>query len=197
MKLLKYIMILVSFGIFLYGCSASEITEEYGEMEPSVEYTTTETPAETGSEVTPNETVKETTKKTTSTGVTITQESQKTEQIQPEYIPQGPPTPPPPPSKTTFTETKLEEVQTPPTPTMKQYQYKVQVFAFKSRLNAETEAQKIRNRLPDQKVYVEWSDNLFKVRLGIYSKWEHAKSIKDAIYNLGYTDSFIVTEDKP
>ncbi len=76
------------------------------------------------------------------------------------------------------------------------YQYKVQVFAFKSRLNAEAEAKKIRQRMPDQQVYVEFQDNLYKVRLGIYSKWEHAKGIKDALFNLGYTDSFIVTEVK-
>lgn len=184
MKLLKYIFVIFSFGIFLYGCSASEVTEEYSETQPTVEYTTTETPSEPVKEITPS-------------GVITPQESQKSEQIQPEYIPQGPPTPPPPPLKTTFTETKLGETQTPPPVSSKQYQYKVQVFAFKSRLNAETEAQKLRNRIPDQKVYVEWSDNLFKVRLGIYSKWDHAKSVKDAIYNLGYTDSFIITEDKP
>ncbi len=191
MKFLKYFFVIVSFGVFLYGCSASEVTEEYGETQPPVEYTTTETPSEPVTEVTPP------VEKTTPPAVITPQESQKSEQIQPEYIPQGPPTPPPPPLKTIFTETKLGETQTPSPVSTKQYQYKVQVFAFKSRLNAETEAQKIRNRIPDQKVYVEWSDNLFKVRLGIYSKWDHAKSIKDAIYNLGYTDSFIITEDKP
>lgn len=168
----------VLFAAFiLYGCSASEVTEEMGETQ--VEYKTTEVPqppAEVKPIVTPQETFKT--------------------QTQPEYIPQGPPNPPPPPIKTTFTETQIEEVKTPPPPAMQEYQYKVQVFAFKSRLNGETEAQRIRNRLPAQKVYVEWHDNLFKVRLGIFSAWEHARSVKEALYNLGYTDSFIVTENK-
>jgi cell division septation protein DedD len=178
MKHTFYIVLFVAF--ILYGCSASEVTEEMGETQ--VEYKTAEVPqppAEakpTVPPVAPQETFKA--------------------QTQPEYIPQGPANPPPPPIKTTFTETKVEEVKTSPPPLAEEYQYKVQVFAFKSRLNAETEAQKIRNRLPDQKVYVEWHDNLFKVRLGIYSKWDHARSIKDALYNLGYTDSFVITENK-
>lgn len=174
---MRHIFYFVSLAAFiLYGCSASEVTEETGETQ--VEYKTTEVPpppAGTKPIVTPQETFKT--------------------QTQPEYIPQGPPNPPPPPIKTTFTETKVEEIKT-LSPATQEFQYKVQVFAFKSRLNAETEAQRIRNRLPAQKVYVEWYDNLFKVRLGIFSAWEHARSVKEALYNLGYTDSFIVTENK-
>ncbi|MBM4174781.1 MAG: hypothetical protein FJ213_01205 [Ignavibacteria bacterium] len=179
---MKYSLYIVLFAAFLiYGCSASEVTEEYGETQ--VEYKTTEVPQPTVTIV-----------QTETKPIVTPQETFKT-QTQPEYIPQGPPNPPPPPIKTTFTETKIEEVQPPP-PAIQEYQYKVQVFAFKSRLNAETEAQRIRNRLPEQKVYVEWHENLFKVRLGVYSAWEHARSMKDALYNLGYTDSFIITENK-
>lgn len=180
----KLFILLVPFLVFLIGCSASEVTEEYEGGQKEVTYETPTSPATTESQ-----------KPEQQTGVT--QESNVNVQSQPEYIPQGPPTPPPPPVKVSLeAETETPKVEAPPTERTDLYQYKVQVFAFKSRLNAETEAQKIRNRMPDQKVYVEYQDNLYKVRLGIYSKWEHAKGIKDALFNLGYTDSFIVTEKR-
>ncbi|MCX8057709.1 MAG: SPOR domain-containing protein [Ignavibacteria bacterium] len=166
------------FGAFLFfGCSASEVTEEYEAGQKDVTYKT-ETKTQTETKQTQQE-----------SNIVIT--------TQPEYIPQGPPTPPPPPVKVSL------EAEKPTTPEMTteskvgpQYLYKVQVFAFKSRLNAENQAKKIRERMPDQQVYVEFQDNLYKVRLGTYSKWEHAKGIKDALFNLGYTDSFIITEVK-
>lgn len=185
MKLYK--LILFSLPFFIFACTASEITEETAQPEkveykiPPPEVTVTEKP------------------QVTEQKISYPQETQKTILTQPEFIPQGPKTPPPPPSKTYVEEMvkpikKVEETYVPPK--VEEYQYKVQVFAFKSKLNAETEAQKIRNRMPNQKVYVEWDNNLYKVRTGIYSKWEHAKGIKDALYNLGYTDAFIVTEVK-
>lgn len=179
-QILKFVTILFIGAIFFYGCSASEITEEYEGGQKEVVYQT-DTPIQP--EVTPEPTP-------SSTEVTVT--------TQPEYIPQGPPTPPPPPLKVNISEKPAEKPSTEVQPpvTSLQYLYKVQVFAFKSRLNAESEAKKIRQRMPDQQVYVEFQDNLYKVRLGTYSKWEHAKGIKDALYNLGYTDSFIVTEVK-
>lgn len=184
MKIFKFFFL--SLSLLLFGCSASEITEETETSKQEVTYKTEEITSEK----------KETTQRTETVGVS--QESQVAEQTTPEYIPQGPPTPPPPPVKVKLgSETQTsEEQQTPPPATTELYQYKVQVFAFRSKLNAESEAQKIRNRMPDQKVYVEFQDGLYKVRLGIYSKWEHAKGIKDALYNLGYTDSFIITESK-
>jgi len=136
-QIIKFFAVLFTGAIFFYGCSASEVTEEYEGGQKDVTYQT-EKPAE-----------------------------------QP------------------TTETQPSDTTTTP-----QYLYKVQVFAFESRLNAESEAIKIQQRMPDQQVYVEFQDNLYKVRLGTYSKWEHAKGIKDALYNLGYTDSFIVTEVK-
>ncbi len=183
----KVIFLLIPFAFFLFGCSSSEVTEEYEGDQREVTYETKESQPP----------VSETKQQTQQTEVT--QESTVTVQTQPEYIPQGPPNPPPPPVKVSLeVGTETSKVETPPTEvtTSELYQYKVQVFAFKSRLNAETEAQKIRNRMPDQKVYVEYQDNLYKVRLGIYSKWEHAKGIKEALFNLGYTDSFIVTEKR-
>ncbi len=186
MKTLKLkIAYLLTFGVFfLIGCSASDVTEEYEAGQKEVTYTTEE------KSQTPELKQGQTQDKSI-------QESNVVVTTQPEYIPQGPPTPPPPPIKV-----KLEPEKTPVSePTYEstspsQYQYKVQVFAFKSRLNAESEAKKLRQRMPNQQVYVEFQDNLYKVRLGIYSKWEHAKGIKDALYNLGYTDSFIITESK-
>lgn len=183
-QITKFVLFFISGALFFYGCSASEVTEEYEGGQKEVVYQTEQPSKDTVS-------IKQ-------------QQVEKTEvsvSTQPEYIPQGPPTPPPPPLKVNLSsektaETTETETQTPATTTTEQYQYKVQVFAFKSRLNAESEAQKIRKRMPDQKVYVEFQDNLYKVRLGIYSKWEHAKGIKDALYNLGYTDSFIITEVK-
>ncbi|MFN4111225.1 MAG: SPOR domain-containing protein [Ignavibacteria bacterium] len=177
---------LVSFGVFvLTGCSASDVTEEYEAGQKEVTYKTEEKAPQ--SEV-PTQTQKEQPQ---------IQESNVVVTTQPEYIPQGPPNPPPPPIKVNLeSETPPATEKTIETKPSDLYQYKVQVFAFKSRLNAETEAKKLRKRLPDQQVYVEFQDNLYKVRLGIYSKWEHAKGIKDALFNLGYTDSFIITEVK-
>ncbi len=180
-----YPIIFTLFIFFLIGCSASDVTEEYEAGQKDVVYKTEEVASQTQSAITESK----------------TQESNIIVTTQPEYIPQGPPTPPPPPVKVTLepepkSTTPKEEVQPPAVSTSPQYMYKVQVFAFKSRLNAESEAKKIRQRMPGQEVYVEFQDNLYKVRLGIYSKWEHAKGIKDALYNLGYTDSFIVTEVK-
>lgn len=179
-QILKFVTILFIGAIFFYGCSASEVTEEYEGGQKEVVY---QTDTQAQPEVTPEPAP-------SSTEVTVT--------TQPEYIPQGPPTPPPPPLKVNISEAPAEKPSTEVQPpvTSPQYLYKVQVFAFKSRLNAESEAKKIRQRMPDQQVYVEFQDNLYKVRLGTYSKWEHAKGIKDALYNLGYTDSFIVTEVK-
>ena len=161
-------------ALLLIGCSASEVTEEYTEEKQDVTYKTEQPAPVTEDEV------------------------QIPTQPNPEYIPQGPPNPPPPPVKVHLStpssekpETKVEE--TPPL-VSEIYQYKVQVFAFKSKLNAETEVRKLKKRLPNQNVFVEYENNLYKVRLGAYSKWEHAKGIKDALYNLGYVDSFIITE---
>jgi cell division septation protein DedD len=186
-QIIKFFAVLFTGAILFYGCSASEVTEEYEGGQKDVTYQT-EKPAQP--EVTPSPAQPTT---PPATEVTVT--------TQPEYIPQGPPTPPPPPLKVNPTvekpaEQPTTETQPSATTTTPQYLYKVQVFAFKSRLNAESEAKKIRQRMPDQQVYVEFQDNLYKVRLGTYSKWEHAKGIKDALYNLGYTDSFIVTEVK-
>ncbi|MGB9664848.1 MAG: SPOR domain-containing protein [Ignavibacteria bacterium] len=185
-QITKFVFFLIGGAIFFYGCSASEVTEEYEGGQKEVVYQT-----------------EQPTKDTVSIKQPIVEKTEVSVSTQPEYIPQGPPTPPPPPLKVNLSPEKpneTTEVETQPpttsTTTSQQYQYKVQVFAFKSRLNAESEAQKIRKRMPDQKVYVEFQDNLYKVRLGIYSKWEHAKGIKDALYNLGYTDSFIITEVK-
>lgn len=170
-------------SIILTGCSASDVTEEYEAGQKEVVYKTEEKTQQPETQIQKEET------KIQESNVVIT--------TQPEYIPQGPPTPPPPPIKVSLeaesTPTTEKSIET-KTPEI--YQYKVQVFAFKSRLNAEAEAKKIRQRMPDQQVYVEYQDNLYKVRLGIYSKWEHAKGIKDALFNLGYTDSFIITEVK-
>lgn len=170
----KFLYFLPIMVLFLIGCSASEITEEYTGEQQEVEYKTEEQPS------TP----------------TAEEKSPVEIKTEPEYIPQGPPNPPPPPvkvqlSSTTPTETRAEE--TPPV-TGEIYQYKVQVFAFKSKLNAETEARRIRERLPDQQVFVEFENNLYKVRMGAYSKWEHANGIKDALLKLGYRDPFIITE---
>lgn len=180
----KFVYLLSIGALFLIGCSASDVTEEYEAGQKEVTYTTEEKTQ------TPEIKQQQTQEKSI-------EESNIVVSTQPEYIPQGPPTPPPPPikvkmetEKTTVSEPTYESTSTP------QYQYKVQVFAFKSRLNAESEAKKLRQRMPDQQIYVEFQDNLYKVRLGIYSKWEHAKGIKDALYNLGYTDSFIITESK-
>jgi cell division protein FtsN len=182
-QLINFVNFLIGGAIFFYGCSASEVTEEYEGGQKEVVYQT---------------------EQPTKDKVSLKQPQVETTEVsiatQPEYIPQGPPTPPPPPLKVNLATEKKEETPVtesqPPALTTQAYQYKVQVFAFKSRLNAESEAQKIRKRMPDQKVYVEFQDNLYKVRLGIYSKWEHAKGIKDALFNLGYTDSFIITEVK-
>jgi cell division protein FtsN len=174
-QLTQIFCIFLSGALFFFGCSASDVTEEYEGGQKDVVYQT-EKPSTTEPTPTPSQ-----------TEVTVT--------TQPEYIPQGPPTPPPPPLKVTL---KSEQPATETTPSLEtpQYLYKVQVFAFKSRLNAESAAKKIRQRMPDQQVYVEFQDNLYKVRLGTYSRWEHAKGIKDALFNLGYTDSFIITETK-
>ncbi|MCR4418418.1 MAG: SPOR domain-containing protein [Ignavibacteria bacterium] len=182
-QLKKSVVLFAALAFVFFGCSASEVTEEYEGGQKDVVYQT-EKPAQTQQTETA-------TPQPTATEVTPT--------TQPEYIPQGPPTPPPPPLKVNLSSEESKEqptTESKPVETSPQYLYKVQVFAFKSRLNAESEAQKIRKRMPDQKVYVEFQDNLYKVRLGIYSKWEHAKGIKDALFNLGYTDSFIVTEVK-
>lgn len=180
LKLSSFIFIGV---LILTGCSASDVTEEYEAGQKEVTYKTEEKAPQ------PEVTTQKEQKAVQESNVVVT--------TQPEYIPQGPPTPPPPPIKVALepeSSTTLEK--TTETTSSGIYQYKVQVFAFKSRLNAEAEAKKIRQRLPDQQVYVEFQDNLYKVRLGIYSKWEHAKGIKDALFNLGYTDSFIITEAK-
>lgn len=173
----KKLSIYFLLGAFLLaGCSASDVTEEYEAGQKDVTYKTETKPS--------------------SESRTI-QESNVIVSPQPEYIPQGPPTPPPPPLKVTLEPEKPTTLEpTYETPSAPQYLYKVQVFAFKSRLNAETQAKKLRQRMPGQEVFVEFQDNLYKVRLGTYSKWEHAKGIKDALYNLGYTDSFIITEVK-
>ncbi len=175
----KILSILIFGALLFFGCSASEVTEEYETGQKDVTYKTETKPT------------------TTTTDTNLMQESNVVVTTQPEYIPQGPPTPPPPPIKVTLEPEKSTTAE--PTDETKigpQYLYKVQVFAFKSRLNAENQAKNIRQRMPDQQVYVEFQDNLYKVRLGTYSKWEHAKGIKDALYNLGYTDSFIITEVK-
>lgn len=178
MKITFYkVLSILIIGALLFGCSASEVTEEYETEQKDVTYKTETKP--------------------TTTDTKSMQESNVVVTTQPEYIPQGPPTPPPPPIKVTLEPEKSTTAEpTYETRIGPQYLYKVQVFASKSRLNAENQAKKIRQRMPDQQVFVEFQDNLYKVRLGIYSKWEHAKGIKDALYNLGYTDSFIITEVK-
>jgi cell division protein FtsN len=181
--ILKSFYILTLSSFLFFGCSASDVTEEYEAGQKDVTYTSEQKAP-----------VSETQTQTTGT---TKQESNVVITTQPEYIPQGPPTPPPPPVKVSLeADKKTEPEYSYVPPASIQYQYKVQVFAFKSRLNAETQAKKIRERMPNQQVYVEQEGNLYKVRLGIFSKWEHAKGIKDALYNLGYTDSFIITEVK-
>lgn len=180
----KFKFFFLSLSLLLFGCSASEITKETETSKQEVTYKTEETTSENI----------ETTQTTEAVGVS--QESKGTEQITPEYIPQDPPTPSPPIEKVNLeSETQTyEEQQTSSSETTELYLYKVQVSAFRSILNAEREAQKIRNIMPDQKVYIEFQDGLYKVRLGIYSNWEDAESIKDNLYDLGYTDAFTITE---
>lgn len=181
MKYLKLLLFAIPL-LFFIGCSASEETEE---MTEDSKYSTTTTT-----------TTQETTNKP------LTQETQYGQNITPTYIPTGPETPPPPPIKNEYVEPaeqkpapKVEEKYVPPaTPS---YQYKVQVFASRSKLNADTQLKTLKSRLPkDQIAFVEYEGGLYKIRIGAFSAWEHAKSIKDLVFNLGYTDSFIVTEEK-
>ncbi len=174
-QLIKRSILFLSLVIFLYGCSASPVTEEYKDEKKDVVYQT-EKPTQNIATPTPS-----------ITEITVT--------TQPEFIPQGPPTPPPPPLKDKIV---LEgtEVETRSSLSSPQFLYKVQVYAFKSRLNAESAVKRIKKRIPGQQVFIEFQGNLYKVRLGNFSKWEQAKELRDALYKLGYTDSFIVTELK-
>jgi hypothetical protein len=70
--------------------------------------------------------------------------------------------------------------------------FRVQVSAVSYEDNADRIADEVRDRLTGYGVYVEYVNDLYKVRVGDCSTRGEAESLRSKLVNLGYDDAWIV-----
>lgn len=70
--------------------------------------------------------------------------------------------------------------------------FRIQVSAVSYKDNADRIADEVRDRLAGYGVYVEYINDLYKVRVGDCSTRSEAESLRSKLVNLGYDDAWIV-----
>lgn len=70
--------------------------------------------------------------------------------------------------------------------------YRVQVFAAREGPLAEGFADRLRERLPDDPVYVEWEEPWHKVRAGDFTSREEAERLRALLIDMGFVEAWTV-----
>ncbi|MBA3584845.1 MAG: SPOR domain-containing protein [Gemmatimonadetes bacterium] len=70
--------------------------------------------------------------------------------------------------------------------------YRVQVFAAREGPLAEGFADRLRERLPDDPVYVGWEEPWHKVRAGDFTSREEAERLRALLIDMGFVEAWTV-----